>query len=717
MISIIINLVWKMNLITLLVWNISTVEAVPLSIARLNDNTNITNSHLSLSKGNTSKNIDKFICLVNGSVYKFGERIIGVAGPCEECTCHPPNVICSMMKCPSNIGCITLQFPNKCCPTYKCDCEHKGKLYNNGEKVNFYDDSACKVCFCNGGEIVCTSIICYTRKDCKGYTLPGDCCPKYDNCSSNYTDYENIKNNSFGRSLLKTILKSFTTTERNTESIWKRDTIKSQQLDTPALITDSLVDLNLLNVTTQISTVENNSTEIMTYDNVNTSTITVNKNNVVEKSTTLFFYLKNNNLNKELSKNNNVFIDNNDESDILLYYTEPNTYTDIDDNIETTTEIDNSIIITHLNGTESVVDVDDIFTFSKVKPPTSTTYISTEVDIFNPKELKKTLTPSKIELFTDIPKLDEVSNTDDSISREMTTPSLLSRKSLSNNPLKLTLKKLQKKDDENNTETIFTDLENTTDMFETNYGYQIDKMGIETFSDDFENKTQFENTTDNIISLFSQTSTETVSSSIIENNTNNMDILDYQKNDLSTEIDNDIMTNESNLDIITNNNMLNLDILQDYSVTHDIKSKETDLNESGKSKKKKSNDNNINENLTNRLETVPFIIKAKAVTDQTKFRYIDQSMPYPEEYPEEYETIQNGPSLTITKKTYTNIPDVIYTTTTMITLPTLDIIYKANKEVQNYFSSGNLTSISKPNNNNLKPLRNISSAKPSNSTQ
>lgn len=64
------------------------------------------------------------------------------------------------------------------------DCEHKGKLYNNGEKINKSDESACRVCFCNGGEIVCTSIMCYTRNDCQGYYLPGDCCPKYDNCSS-----------------------------------------------------------------------------------------------------------------------------------------------------------------------------------------------------------------------------------------------------------------------------------------------------------------------------------------------------------------------------------------------------------------------------------------------------------------------------------------------------------------------------------------------------
>lgn len=58
-------------------------------------------------------------CIVNGSTYEEGNHIPG-AGPCEECICHPPNVVCSMIKCPVNSGCITIQLPNKCCPKYKC---------------------------------------------------------------------------------------------------------------------------------------------------------------------------------------------------------------------------------------------------------------------------------------------------------------------------------------------------------------------------------------------------------------------------------------------------------------------------------------------------------------------------------------------------------------------------------------------------------------------
>jgi len=58
-------------------------------------------------------------CIIDGSKYEDGENVSG-AGPCEECICRPPNIVCSMIKCPVNSGCITIQLPNKCCPKYKC---------------------------------------------------------------------------------------------------------------------------------------------------------------------------------------------------------------------------------------------------------------------------------------------------------------------------------------------------------------------------------------------------------------------------------------------------------------------------------------------------------------------------------------------------------------------------------------------------------------------
>ena len=58
-------------------------------------------------------------------------------------------------------------------------------------------------------------------------------------------------------------------------------------------------------------------------------------------------------------------------------------------------------------------------------------------------------------------------------------------------------------------------------------------------------------------------------------------------------------------------------------------------------------------------------------------RFYDPLMPYPEEYPEEYQTIQNGPALIISRTTYTRIPNVTYTTITMVTLPTYRLLEKA----------------------------------------
>lgn len=82
-------------------------------------NEDIITGHFAQEKERDDKKLYESNCIVNGSKYVEGDNVPG-AGPCEECICHPPNVICSMMKCPINSGCITIQLPNKCCPKYKC---------------------------------------------------------------------------------------------------------------------------------------------------------------------------------------------------------------------------------------------------------------------------------------------------------------------------------------------------------------------------------------------------------------------------------------------------------------------------------------------------------------------------------------------------------------------------------------------------------------------
>ncbi|XP_065208773.1 type-2 histone deacetylase 1-like [Planococcus citri] len=69
--------------------------------------------------------------------------------------------------------------------------------------------------------------------------------------------------------------------------------------------------------------------------------------------------------------------------------------------------------------------------------------------------------------------------------------------------------------------------------------------------------------------------------------------------------------------------------------------------------------------------------KSTGDDDDPEARFYDPLMPYPEEYPEEYQTIQNGPALIISRTTYTRIPNVTYTTITMVTLPTYRLVEKA----------------------------------------
>lgn len=90
------------------------------------------NEHYTQEKDRDDKKIANSSCIVNGSNYEEGKHVPG-AGPCEECICHPPNVVCSMIKCPINSGCITIQLPNKCCPKYKC-----GKNFNYFYLLDFY---------------------------------------------------------------------------------------------------------------------------------------------------------------------------------------------------------------------------------------------------------------------------------------------------------------------------------------------------------------------------------------------------------------------------------------------------------------------------------------------------------------------------------------------------------------------------------------------------
>ncbi|XP_028173902.1 titin homolog [Ostrinia furnacalis] len=132
---------------------------------------NVTSSDLGLKEGS---------CAVGDVVYMPGDEFPG-SGPCERCACAAGDVRCSRQRCEPRPGCKALHRPDQCCPTYQCECEQEGRVYGNGEKLVDPADP-CRVCYCQGGEVVCRRIACFLRDDCQPRLVPGRCCPEYDNC-------------------------------------------------------------------------------------------------------------------------------------------------------------------------------------------------------------------------------------------------------------------------------------------------------------------------------------------------------------------------------------------------------------------------------------------------------------------------------------------------------------------------------------------------------
>lgn len=63
------------------------------------------------------------------------------------------------------------------------DCEKNGTIYENGEKIIDDESNSCSVCYCQGGEILCSNVTCHLRTNCEStFFIKGRCCPEYDNC-------------------------------------------------------------------------------------------------------------------------------------------------------------------------------------------------------------------------------------------------------------------------------------------------------------------------------------------------------------------------------------------------------------------------------------------------------------------------------------------------------------------------------------------------------
>uniref|UniRef100_A0A3Q3WF54 VWFC domain-containing protein n=1 Tax=Mola mola TaxID=94237 RepID=A0A3Q3WF54_MOLML len=118
-------------------------------------------------------------CLYEGRERAHGERWDDSSDPCAACVCREGSVRCERKRCPSSNCKHPVQ--RQCCMS--CDgCMFQGKEYADG--TEFADDNGpCGVCYCYGGEVVCTKIPCHG--ECSHpYKPPGQCCGECERVSA-----------------------------------------------------------------------------------------------------------------------------------------------------------------------------------------------------------------------------------------------------------------------------------------------------------------------------------------------------------------------------------------------------------------------------------------------------------------------------------------------------------------------------------------------------
>jgi len=500
------------------------------------------------------------------------------------------------------------------------------------------------------------------------------------------------------------------TTEQNynEDSIWKRDTIKiqKQELTTVANFVTAIPiydpDKVIGDIHTSLPSNYFEKSDASTSNSILEKNVTFNEsdndNNLVtvgdlfENSKTSFLGFEIDNFTTYVETTDTSFITNNTTLDIVPQFEEL---------FDTTTNIDNSVIITDQNGTETIIGLTERPATDEISnsvPETS----STQVEIFNPNDLILDTEKPMIELSTITSEIDVTTEMDYEGSREATTPRAPDKSTIGT-PHKLVMDIQQKTiEDDINTENTFTDLEDTTDMFGPNFGYktQTHQISFDSNSDSTQIKKNSYTTILPIILTtlknIKETTTESQQNELLNRPFSNSKIKKI-KNNISENIEynlKNISDNTNNATEMYDTNFLGLEQNNTASCINNSCTNSSKQNEE------------LFDHQSESTTTTPFIIETKLLPIQDSIRSVIKKITYPKEYPDEFETIQNGPSLTITKRTYTSIPDIVYTTTTMVTLPTLDLIYKADKEIEKYLANIQSTTI-KPS-NNLGPLRNVS---------
>ncbi|KAK2842201.1 hypothetical protein Q5P01_012401 [Channa striata] len=119
-------------------------------------------------------------CLYGGQERANGETWEDVSNPCAVCVCREGSVHCEKKRCPPTNCNHPVQ--RQCCMS--CEgCMFHGKEY--ADSTEFSDDKdPCGVCYCYGGEVICTRLPCYG--DCSHpYKPPGQCCGECERCFYN----------------------------------------------------------------------------------------------------------------------------------------------------------------------------------------------------------------------------------------------------------------------------------------------------------------------------------------------------------------------------------------------------------------------------------------------------------------------------------------------------------------------------------------------------
>uniref|UniRef100_H3DPF7 Kielin cysteine rich BMP regulator n=1 Tax=Tetraodon nigroviridis TaxID=99883 RepID=H3DPF7_TETNG len=119
-------------------------------------------------------------CLHEGRERANGEMWNDSSDPCAACVCREGSVRCDRKPCPPPNCKHPVQ--RQCCMS--CDgCLYHGREYADGTEFADGNDP-CGVCYCYGGEVVCTRIPCYG--DCSHpYKPAGQCCGECERCFYN----------------------------------------------------------------------------------------------------------------------------------------------------------------------------------------------------------------------------------------------------------------------------------------------------------------------------------------------------------------------------------------------------------------------------------------------------------------------------------------------------------------------------------------------------